>query len=64
MTGTDVRFAQQLLLKAGYSLGKWGVDGEYGKVTAKAVKQLQMDNHLQVDGKIGPQTWMVLEKYS
>ena len=64
MTGTDVKFAQQLLLKAGYSLGKWGADGEYGKVTAKTIKLFQMDHHLQVDGKIGPQTWMALEKYN
>ena len=59
--GDDVKWLQQKLIDLGYDLGKWGADGDYGKQTAKAVKQFQMDNHLQVDGKVGPKTFKALE---
>lgn len=62
MSGSDVVFLQTILKKSGYDLGVWGADGKFGKQTCKVVKQFQMDNHLKVDGKVGPQTWSALEK--
>jgi zinc D-Ala-D-Ala carboxypeptidase len=48
---------QYFLLKRGYSVGPTGADGIFGPVTAAAVRRFQADNHLQVDGVVGPQTW-------
>ncbi len=39
-----------------------GVDGIFGRRTRKAVKQLQRDNGLKVDGKVGKNTWAVINK--
>lgn len=63
MKGDDVKEMQTILKNKGYDLGKWGVDGDFGKQTLKAVKKFQMDNHLVVDGRVGPKTWEALSKY-
>lgn len=55
--GEDVKTLQRLLIKAGYSCGKCGVDGSLGKDTEKAVKDYQRDHKLEVDGEVGPITW-------
>ena len=52
--------AQELLRSHGYSLGKWGVDGDFGSATENAVKAFQRDNGLTADGIIGPKTWAAL----
>ena len=64
MTGSDVVLVQQILIKKGYDLGKYGVDGKFGINTEKAVKQFQSEHGLLVDGKVGPMTWAMLEKYN
>ena len=51
---------QQQLVSLGYDIGPTGVDGILGKNTGKAVKQLQKDNALNVDGISGPQTLALL----
>lgn len=53
--GLPVRRAQSRMKRAGYAIGE--VDGIYGSRTASAVKQLQADYGLTVDGVVGPQTW-------
>lgn len=58
--GPVVKYAQQLLMKAGYSLPKFGADGSYGAETVSAVKAFQKANGLQQDGIIGPKTWAKL----
>lgn len=59
--GNLVRIAQEKLLIKGYRLSKYGVDGDFGSETEKAVKQLQKDAKLKyVDGIIGNETWGVL----
>ena len=63
MTGDDVKEMQTILIKLGYDLGKWGADGQFGKQTDLAVRKLQSDFKLVVDGKVGPKTYEVLEKY-
>ncbi|MFC1674728.1 peptidoglycan-binding protein [Candidatus Omnitrophota bacterium] len=52
----------QLALKnAGYDPGP--IDGEIGAKTRDAVKAFQADNNLNVDGKVGKETWKVLRDY-
>ena len=58
--GTPVRWVQDKLNKAGY---KVEIDGSFGGKTDKAVKKLQGDNNLTVDGKVGANTRMFLNKF-
>ena len=57
--GNDVKELQKELQKRGYDLGKYGVDGKFGKnnsYTSKAVKQFQTDSNLTCDGLVGKNT--------
>ena len=54
--GDDVRDMQEKLSKLGYSLGRYGADGEFGNDTYKAVKQFQKDHGLTADGEAGSTT--------
>lgn len=56
-TGEDVKSAQTLLILRGYKLPTYGADGEIGAETEEAVKAFQRANSLEVDGKIGGETW-------
>lgn len=58
--GDTVKALQILLIGYGYSCGSYGVDGSFGGATEKAVKAFQETNGLEVDGKVGPQTWAKL----
>lgn len=60
--GKEVIEAQTMLYKLGYDLGSYGIDGDFGSATQKAVKEFQSDHKLAVDGVIGPLTWDALEK--
>ena len=57
--GLPVRRAQKRMSLAGYDTG--GVDGVYGSKTVSAVKKLQGDYGLTVDGVVGPQTWAKID---
>jgi lysozyme len=57
MQGEDVRQVQDALLKAGLSLNP---DGFFGNATDAAVKQLQRQKGLAVDGVVGAQTLQAL----
>ena len=59
--GAYVTLAQTELRNKGYDLGSCGVDGDFGRATEAAVKQLQKDAGLVQDGVIGPRTWAVLD---
>ncbi|WP_149184980.1 peptidoglycan-binding protein [Streptomyces sp. TRM49041] len=59
-TSWDVVEAQCLLERHGYPVG--GVDGAFGQATEKAVKRLQDDAGLVVDGIVGEHTWEVLRR--
>lgn len=52
--------AQKLLMKAGYSLPKYGADGDFGDECLSAVKAFQKDKKLTVDGIVGAKTWAAL----
>ncbi|MFE0258039.1 peptidoglycan-binding protein [Streptomyces sp. NPDC059010] len=58
--GPEVAEAQCLLRRAGLSPG--AVDGIFGPVTERAVRQVQKRADLVVDGIIGPHTWKVLRR--
>lgn len=55
--GEKVKELQELLLKLGYKLPKYGADGDFGKETEAAVKQFQKDWGLKEDGVVGPATY-------
>ncbi|WP_308218780.1 peptidoglycan-binding domain-containing protein [Bacillus cereus group sp. BfR-BA-01347] len=44
----------------GYYPGR--IDGRFGSVTDRAVRQYQRDRGLFVDGRVGSKTWCQLEK--
>lgn len=59
--GEDVAKLQEYLVQIGYDIGtfgakKNGVDGDYGELTVKAVKNFQRENGLDDDGEYGPKT--------
>lgn len=49
--GEDVRQMQSGLIRLGYDLGRWGVDGDFGDCTELAVRAFQKDNGLPETGK-------------
>lgn len=52
-----MKAAQTQLNVYGYGLT---VDGGFGSKTKSAAVAFQKKHHLQVDGVIGPQTWLAL----
>ena len=54
MTGPTVRAIQTALKKNGFDPGP--VDGEFGSLTAAAVRAFQTTRRLVVDGEVGPKT--------
>ena len=61
--GTAVKSLQMLLVGHGFYCGTAngnGVDGDFGNLTLKAVKEYQTSRKLTVDGIVGSQTWTKL----
>lgn len=56
-TGEHVRYLQERLNKHGARLT---VDGQFGPLTDAAVREFQRSRKLEVDGKVGRQTWGAL----
>jgi DNA invertase Pin-like site-specific DNA recombinase len=52
----QVLVVQRALQRRGYDLGPPGVDGRFGPLTAAAVRQIQSDHRLVVDGIVGQKT--------
>lgn len=61
-TGKSIKSLQILLEYLGYSLGKYGIDGEFGTDTQTAVKEFQKSAKIEVDGIVGEDTWSKLMK--
>jgi len=57
----EMTVIEQLLLSAGYDAGV--ADGEFTFQTLAAVEAFQRDNHFEVDGVVGKQTWQLLHNY-
>ena len=53
--GVYVCILQDALMSLGYSTG--GLDGIFGAVTERSVREYQSKNGLQVDGLVGNKTW-------
>lgn len=60
VTGARVRELQELLLRAGLSVG---VDGDFGPATERVVEEFQRRQHLDVDGIAGPQVMAALDQF-
>ena len=60
MKGEDVIAVQRYLLSCGYSLGRFGVDGVYGRSTKEAIKAFQEANGLTIDGITGRDTFRAM----
>src|SRR5215218_7922435 len=58
-SGEAVEVLQRALQRAGFDPGP--IDGEFGPLTAEAVRSFQAARGLVVDGIVGPQTWSALE---
>ena len=60
--GPEVVLVQELLLKAGYQLPKFGADGDFGNETLQALLQFQNDKNIEANGQVGPDsdTWKAL----
>ena len=61
-TGDDVKKIQTALDKLGFSLGKFGVDGKFGKITQQAVKDFQKLKGLKVTGIVDDATLKALKE--
>ncbi len=61
-TGYAVQQLQQKLIKAGYSVGIDGADGDFGGNTLDAVIKFQKENRLTVDGLVGEKTLAKLDE--
>ena len=62
MSGMDVARCQNLLNRElAFSPPPLWVDGIFGLVTDRKVREFQVKKHLTVDGIVGPQTWSALE---
>jgi peptidoglycan hydrolase-like protein with peptidoglycan-binding domain len=57
----SVRQIQTALKNAGFYTG--AVDGRSGNQTRSAIKEFQKASKLEADGKVGKQTWKLLEPY-
>jgi peptidoglycan hydrolase-like protein with peptidoglycan-binding domain len=60
--GDLVKRVQQRLNIGGYDAG--AVDGDFGNRSEKAVRQLQKNTGLPVDGVVGERTWFEISKIS
>ena len=60
MRGEDVKRLQEALVRAEFSVGPEGPDGFFGKATDTAVRQLQKQKGLKIDGIAGGDTRTVL----
>lgn len=58
--GNSVTALQAVLEANDYSCGKWGIDGDFGGDTEKAVMAFQKARGIKVDGIVGQQTWSAL----
>ena len=62
MRGDNVKMLQKLLSEKGFNVGP--IDGVFGKITLKALKDFQSSSGLTVDGMADKDTLMTLERAS
>ena len=54
--GEGVQWCQWMLEACGYSVGSYGIDGDFGSATRSAVRKFQKAYGLSADGIVGPLT--------
>lgn len=54
----NVKLLQIRLMSKGYQLPRFGVDGDFGNETLKAVKQFRVDNDLKVGSSFDKECWI------
>lgn len=59
--GAPVKHAQNQLLRAGFTLPRYGADGDFGRETAAAVARFQRAHQLPATGALDAQTLAALE---
>ena len=57
--GLPVRRLQSRMTAVGFDTG--GVDGRFSPQTEQAVKQLQQQAKIAIDGIVGPKTWAIVD---
>ena len=60
--GSDVTELQKTLMSLGYSLPKYGADGDFGTETENAVKAFQKNNGLTINGIVNTNMFALLKK--
>ena len=60
--GTGVQWIQWMLESCGYSVGSYGIDGDFRSATHSAVTKFQRDQKLEVDGIVGKLTRAALKE--
>lgn len=60
--GAEVKEMQEKLIQHGFSLPRYGADGDFGAETDSVLRAFQRANGLEVDGICGKQTWAALDK--
>ncbi|MGU9538694.1 N-acetylmuramoyl-L-alanine amidase [Clostridium tepidum] len=58
--GGITKVIQKMLINIGYPVGSFGADGIFGNDTETAIKAIQKDCNLSVDGIVGRETWKAL----
>ncbi|MFI3172820.1 MAG: peptidoglycan-binding domain-containing protein [Eubacteriales bacterium] len=59
-SGNITGLMQERLVAMGYDLPEHGIDDDFGSETKAAVKELQTEHEITVDGVVGSDTWSVL----
>lgn len=59
--GDDVRWVQWMLEACSFSVGRYGIDGDFGSATLNAVLEAQRKYGLKADGIVGPLTRSALK---
>jgi len=58
--GNITKIIQRILIQKGYKLCIYGVDSVFGEETYNAIKHLQSDHGILIDGVVGEDTWRIL----
>ena len=61
--GSYVKYAQELLMGAGFMLQNFGPDGKFGEETSSQISMFQKRHRLNPTGEVDQATWDELLKY-
>lgn len=58
--GETVKVVQTILELKGHDLSPYGVDGDFGSITDKCVREFQKNNNIDVTGVVDESTWIAM----